>query len=143
MGDGLQHRRRQLRLALKAQFVGEVARGPPGSIRVGKPRVRQEQPLVHQSIALPRRISGKDPDLTILDLAQGAAVLPRDPHRIVALFDKARLIEHQDTIGLTHLLGYELMVVPPHLCLIPQHITDEPLQPTDGASLNLEGHRLN
>src|SRR5215510_11942666 len=34
------------------------------------------------------------------------------------------------------------MVVPPHLLLIPGHITDKPLQPTDGAPLDLEGHRL-
>jgi hypothetical protein len=41
------------------------------------------------------------------------------PHRILALFDKARLIEHQDALGITDLLGHELMVVPPHPLLIP------------------------
>jgi hypothetical protein len=120
-----------------------VAHSPSGGIRVGKPHLRQEQPLVHQGIALPRRIGGKDPDLTILDFAQGAAILPRDPHRVLALFHKARLIEPQDPIRLTHLVGHKLMVVPHHLFLIPPHITDEPLQPADGAPLNLEGHWLN
>src|SRR5712691_5305323 len=92
---------------------------------------------------MPRRIGGKDPNLTILHLAQRPTILPRAPHRVLALFHKARLIEHQDTIWITHLVGHELMGVPHHLLLIPPHITDEPLHPSDGAPLNLEGHRLN
>src|SRR5262249_43081122 len=34
------------------------------------------------------------------------------------------------------------MIVPPHLLLIPAPITDKPLQPPNGASLDLECHGL-
>src|SRR5215813_5675900 len=34
------------------------------------------------------------------------------------------------------------MVIPLHLFLIPVHITDEPLQPTDGTPFDVEGHGL-
>src|SRR5262249_27342119 len=91
---------------------------------------------------MPRGIASKHADLTILDLAESATILPRDPHRVLALFDKASLVEHQDPIRVTHLRGHKLMIVPPHLFLIPDDITDKPLQPPDGAPLDLEGHRL-
>src|SRR5262249_24837724 len=58
------------------------------------------------------------------------------------LFDKARLVKHQDPIGGTHLLGHEVMIVPPHLFLIPDDITDKALQAPDRAALHLEGHGL-
>jgi len=90
-----------------------------------------------------RGIPGEHPDLTIFDLAQGATVLPCDSHGVLPFFDKARLIEHQHAIRVAHLLGYKLMVVPHHLLLIPDAITDKPLQPTDGTPLNLERHGLN
>jgi hypothetical protein len=92
---------------------------------------------------MPRCIASKHPDLAILDFAEGATILPRDPHGIRALFDEAGLIKHQDAVWLPHLLGYELMVIPHHLLLIPVHITDELLQPTDRAPFDVESHRLN
>src|SRR2546421_8895458 len=64
-------------------------------------------------------------------------ILPCDPHGVLALFDKARLIKHQDALGITQLVRHELMIVPPHLFLIPADITDKTLPPTDGASLDL------
>src|SRR5262249_37534398 len=99
---------------------------------------------------MPRCIPGKDADLAILHLAQGATVLPGDPHGVRPLFDKPRLIEHQHALRVAHRLRRELMVVPEHLLLIPVHITDEPLQPTDRApstrramgSIDLRSSRL-
>src|SRR4029434_2498701 len=91
---------------------------------------------------MPGGIPGKHPNLTILHLAQRATLLPRDPYGVLALFDKARFVEHQDALGITQFVGHELMVVPPHLCLIPVHITDKPLQPPDGAPFDVEGHGL-
>jgi hypothetical protein len=101
--DGLQHRRCQLRLGVKRNLRGHLAFGPPGGIRFGPPRLRQEQTLVHQGIAMPRRIASKHAYLTILHLAQGATVLPCDPYRVLPFFDKARLVEHQHAIGSPHL----------------------------------------
>src|SRR4029450_12106750 len=92
---------------------------------------------------MPRGIASKHPTLTILDFAEGATILPRDPHGVRALFDEACRIKHQDAVWLPHLLGHELMVIPHHLLLIPAHITDEPLQPADRAPFDVEGHRLN
>ena len=77
---GLQHGRRQLRFALQGQRVGDVALLTSGGIRVGPPRLRQEQPLVYQGIAWARGLGGAHPALTIVDLAQGATVLPCDPY---------------------------------------------------------------
>src|SRR2546430_14341994 len=91
---------------------------------------------------MPGGIAGKHANLTILHLAQRATILPRDPHRVLALFDKARLGEHQDPIGGAHLLGHELMIVPPHLFLITDDINDKALQSTDRAALHLAGHGL-
>src|SRR2546430_17249902 len=91
---------------------------------------------------MPGGIAGKHANLTILHLAQRATILPRDPHRVLALFDKARLVEHQDPIGGAHLLGHELMIVPPHPLLIPDDITDKALQSTDRTDLHLAGHGL-
>src|SRR5215470_15327429 len=78
----------------------------------------------------------------MLHLAEGATILPRHPDRVLAFFDKACLIEHQDTVWLAHRLRHELMVVPQHVLVIPGDITDEPLQSTHRAPLNVEGHRL-
>src|SRR5262249_18497745 len=91
---------------------------------------------------MPGGIASKHAHLTILHLAQRPTILPCDPHRVLALFDKARLIKHQDAIRVAHLLGHEVMIVPPHLCLIPDDITDKALQSTDRAALHLEGHGL-
>src|SRR5262249_25276768 len=87
-------------------------------------------------------IASKHPDLTILHFAHGATVLSRDAHGVLALFDEARLLKHEDPIRVAHLLGHEVMVVPPHLLLIPVHITDKPLQPTDAARFDRRGNGL-
>jgi len=52
------------------------------------------------------------------------------------------LVDPQDARGITQLVGYELMVVPPSLCLIPAPSPDQPLPPTDGAPCDVEGHGL-
>ena len=55
----------------------------------------------------------------------------------------ACLIEHEDTIRVADLVGYELMVVLPHLLLILPSLADKPLQPADSPPLDVEGHRFN
>src|SRR5262249_6317629 len=90
-----------------------------------------------------RGIASKHPYLTIFHFTQRATVLSRHADGVLPLFDKSRLIEHEDASRIAHRVGHELMVVPPHLLLIPAHITDKPLQPADGTPLDLEGHGLN
>src|SRR5918999_5567092 len=90
-----------------------------------------------------RGIAGKYPDLTIFHLPQRPTVLPGDTGGIVALFDKARLIEDQYSIVIAHLICHQMVVLPPHLIFVPHHITDKALHATDVAARDLEGHRLN
>ena len=85
---------------------------------------------------MPRHLGGKDSTLTSLDLAQGAAVLPGNPHGVLAFLHKACLIEQQHAVWSTHRIGHALMVIPAPLLLIPPHITDEALPPPDGAPLH-------
>ena len=80
-----------------------------------------------------RGIAREHPDLSILDLAEGATVLPCYPYGVRPLFDKARFIEHQHAFRIAHRLGDELMVVPQHLLLIPERVIDKSLHPPDGA----------
>jgi hypothetical protein len=61
----------------------------------------------------------------------------------LALFDTARCIEHQDAIGLAQRVRHELMIVPPHLLLIPHGLTEKALQAADTATLDSKSHRLN
>jgi hypothetical protein len=76
--DTVQHRRRPLRFALQGELCGDIAPRPSGSIRVGPPHLRQEQPLVHERLALPGGIPGQPPHVTLLPLAQRAPRLPCD-----------------------------------------------------------------
>src|SRR5688572_26625164 len=86
-------------------------------------------------------VAGKHPDLAILHLTQRPTVLPGDTGGVVALFDKARHIEDQHAMA--HLFGHQMVVMPPHLILVPHHITDQALHATDVAVRDLEGHGLN
>jgi hypothetical protein len=89
-----------------------------------------------------RSIAGKHPYLAILHLPERATVLPGNAHRVLPLFDKASLIEHQDTLRVAQCVGHELMVIPYHRHLIPADITNKSLHPTNRAPLNVERHRL-
>jgi len=49
----------------------------------------------------------------------------------------------EHALGGAHLLGHELMLGPPHLLLIPDHITQKALQTTDVTPWNLESDGRN
>ena len=141
--DTLQHRRRQWGLRLKPPLVGHLALPPSCRIRRAKPDVRQKKPLIDERIPLARGLPGQDAHLTILHFPQRPTILPRHACGVVALFDKARFIEHEDAIGLAQLLRYELMRVPPPLLLIPHRLTQKTLQTAETAPLDRKGHRFN
>ena len=69
--------------------------------------------------------------------------MPRDAYGVLAFFDKTGLVEHQHAIGGAHLVGDDLMVIPPHLLFIPDHLTQKALQTADIPPWNLEGDGLN
>ena len=77
----------------------------------------------------------------MLHLAEGATVLPRDAHSVLSLFDQAGFSEHQDALGIAHLVGHKLRIIPPHRRLIPADSTDTPLPPTERAPLTMPRHR--
>ena len=64
------------------------------------------------------------------------------PHRVLAFFDKARLIDDQDAIGLPHLVRDEAMIRLTHRVLIPHIIAHAALHAPNIAPLDLEGHGL-
>src|SRR5712691_197438 len=87
--DGLYHRRSPLGVALQAQLGGDVARGSSSGRRGTPPHFRQEEAVVRQGVALPRRLADTHADLTMLSLPEGPTVLPGAPRRVLPLFAKA------------------------------------------------------
>src|SRR2546428_10747753 len=92
---------------------------------------------------MPRSIGGKHPHLTILHFAQGATVLPGHAYRVLAFFDKARLIDDQHAIGLPHLVCHEVMIRLTHRVLIPHIIAHAALHAPNVAPVDAAGHGLN
>jgi hypothetical protein len=138
----LHHRRGQLGLTLPHHLIRHFTFRPPGCVGVGKPGLWQEEPFVDQGIALARRIGRKHPDLTVLDLPQGATVLASHPHGIGAFFHEPRFIDDQHAIGLAHLVLDQAMIRFQHRRFIPQRIADEALHGPHLAALYLQGHRF-
>ena len=138
----LHHRCGQLGLALPRHLVWHLPFRPPRLIGVGEPWLRQEQPFVDQRIALPRRIGGKDAHLTVLHLAQRAAILAGHPDGVLPFFREPRLIDDQHPIRLTHLVLEQAVIGLQHDRFIPERVTDEALHRPDLAAFHLPGHRF-
>ena len=81
----------QLGLTLPRPLVWPLPCHPPRLLGVGAPGRRQAQPLVDQHRALPRRIGGKDAHLTVLHLAQRAAILAGHPDGVLPFVRAPRL----------------------------------------------------
>src|SRR5262249_34885472 len=136
------HGRCKLGLRLKAAFFGHCTLRAACRRRLGTPQLRQEEPLIHQGIALPRGISRKHPHLAILYLAQGATVLTRHTHRVLPFFWKACFIQNEDAIGLPHVGSDQTMVYLEHLGLIPRNVTDPPLHRSHATGTTLHDDRF-
>ena len=91
----VQPRRGQLRFTLAAQVRGDVGPGLSSGLHLGQPPLREEAPVVHQGIAVPRCIPRKDAHLAILHLAQGTTVLPGTSYGVHPFCDKPCRIEPQ------------------------------------------------
>src|SRR6267378_4947214 len=78
---------------------------------------------------MPRGLGGKHPHLTIVSLPSRATILSCHAHRLLALFDKARLIEHEHARGVAHLGCDEAMVRLAHQVFIPDIIAHAALHP--------------
>ena len=80
--------------------------------RIVGPGLGQVQRPVDEGVAVPGHVGGKDPDLTVGDLAGRARVLPRHAAGGLALLEKAGLVEHQHGVLLGQALDH---LVAPHI----------------------------
>ena len=76
-------------------------------------------------MAMPAGIGEKHPDLTVLDAAGGAGVLAFDAGRLVALLEKAGLVEHQHGVRIAEMLDDIGAQVIAHGVGIPVHAGEE------------------
>jgi hypothetical protein len=93
----LQHLLRQVRLRRKAALRGNAcaltARGVVG------PLLRELEFPIEQKMALVSRIGHKHPHLAIFHTAGCPTLLARHPRRMLAFFQKSRLIDDQHGLG--------------------------------------------
>jgi hypothetical protein len=123
----IKERQGDRRLGLEGNLLRHPCLLPPRGI-IG-PRLRQIQPYGHRPGGPGVGIAARDRNLTIADLAQGARILPRDPHRSGASLEKAGLIEYQDAVARGGLGDHLLHPLPVQVFLIPIHLGEELLQP--------------
>ena len=139
--DRLLHLHGSLRLGVQGHVIGHVARGTAGCIVLRKPLLRHEEPRLHQRIAMPRGLGGTPPHLTMLSLPYRATILSCHAHRLLALCDKARLIEHAHALRVPQLGCDEAMGRLAHQVFIPHIIAPAALHPPDIAPGHTQGHR--
>ena len=93
----LPHLLRQLRLrrkaALRRNACALTARGVVG------PLFREIEFPIEQKMALGSRIGHKHPNLAIFNTAGCPTILARPPRRMLAFFQKSRLIDDQHGLG--------------------------------------------
>ena len=76
-------------------------------------------------MTMPNGIGEKHPDLAVLDAACGAGVLALHARRLVALLEKAGLIQHQHGVGIAEMLDHIGAQVIAHRIGIPVHAGKE------------------
>ena len=122
----LQHLHRLLRLGAKLDLRRHLRFC--SSFRIVAPLLGQVQTAIQKSKALGRDIDQKGPDLTVFDLARGAGVLPFDPHRLVALLQKAGLIHHTNPVLVTELFDNKALQLITRCIRIPLGAIQQPLR---------------
>ena len=121
----------------KTTRAGNRALRPPR--RVVRPGDRQIQRGAQQPGAHAGPERDGDGDLAIGHLAQRAAVLPRHPDRVRALFGETGLVEDQHAAP----FGHHGPQAPPHRLGVPGRVGDEVLEGLIGRRLGHPGqHRL-
>jgi len=101
-----QHPPRQLGLGGEADALGNVGLVPP--LAISTPLLGEVKLAVEQAMSPGAAQGQKHPNLAVLNPAGCPAVLALDPHRVLALFQEARLIDNERsafTLGQQVLLG--------------------------------------
>jgi hypothetical protein len=98
----LQHPLGQLGLGLEHYLLRHPSLHP--ALRILGPLLGQIQLPVQKGLSSGAGVGEKYSDLAVLDSSCRAAVLALDSHRFGALFEKARLINHQHPLGIAQML---------------------------------------
>src|SRR4030042_6747346 len=91
-GDLVDQFQSDLNLGLKGQILGHQVIFSSLRIVRGKPDLGQIESAREQPIAFFAGVADKDTGLAVFHLADRAAILPRDPPGLFALFDKLRTV---------------------------------------------------
>src|SRR4051794_15389364 len=92
------------------------------------PRLGQVEPAVDQRVPPAAAVGQEHADLAVLDLAQGAAVLPRHPGRVPALLGEAGLVDDQHRILGAQAPDRVLAAQVAGRLLVPEHVAEHPLR---------------
>ncbi len=99
----IQHRQGQLMARLELDGLGDASLVP--AVAILGPFLGQVKPYIGNRMLFSRRISHVDANLTVLNLPQPAAPLPRDAHRHSPFLGEARRVEDNHPILLAQLLA--------------------------------------
>ena len=123
------HLQRQRRLALGLAVLGGNPRRLAAPLVTG-PFLGQKQTQIRQGRQMSPAQRRKDPDLTVIDLAQPSAPLPRHAHRVGAFLGEARLVDQQPTLGAAAELSVGLhRHLIQHPSVVPSRVREHVLQP--------------
>ncbi len=142
----LEHLPPQRGLGGKRYLLGDATRFKARGIVRTKPFFGQIEPPIQQGIAACAGVRDKDARLTIGFLAQLAALLALDPHRVLPLLGKIAPIKDQHPLSLAQLLRHFLPQTPQQEGVLPRTIGDELLQATYRChirALQMQDYRLN
>jgi hypothetical protein len=95
---------------------------------VGGPLLRQIELAVQQGMAVPARITQKDPDLAVLDLAGRAAIWPGHAGRVLPCFQKSRLVDDQHAVRVPQMLDHIAAQLIAHGLGLPQGAAQQVLK---------------
>src|SRR3954447_3108446 len=87
------HRDADLRFGGERHVFGNACRF--ATLHILDPVLRQIKTAVYKRMSLWARVAKENADLAVLDPAGRAAVLARDPNRVIALLEEAGFVENQ------------------------------------------------
>jgi hypothetical protein len=80
---------------------------------------RQVQRAAEQHLKAGRRVTEMNTHHTVVDFAAIAVVLPAHAHRMLAALGRARLVDATDRLGMSVLLGDDLLAAVVEFLFIP------------------------
>src|SRR3989304_8720025 len=100
-GDLVDQFQSDLNLGLKGPILGHQVIFSSLGIFLGKPGIGQIELAREQPIAFFAGVADKDTGLAVFHLADGAAILPRNPYGLFALLDKLGTVHVDHALGIS------------------------------------------